>query len=146
MIESKETLMTIGKLAKAAEVNLQTIRYYERIGLFPKPRTKESGYREYTEQDLSRLVFVKKAKELGFSLKEIAQLLTLKVDKRKTCADVREMAESSIIMIQEKIQTLEKFTEALKKLSAQCHGTGPTSECPILEFLNGEHLKEKDKR
>lgn len=144
MIETKKAFLSIGKLAKTAGVNLQTIRYYERIRLLPKPKTKESGYREYTEQDLSRLIFIKKAKELGFSLKEIAQLLALKVDKRKTCADVREMAESSIVMIQEKIETLKNFAEALKKLSAQCHGSGPTSECPILEFLNGVHLKEKD--
>ncbi len=144
MIETKETFLSIGKLAKAAGVNLQTIRYYERIRLLPKPKTKESGYREYTEQDLSRVIFIKKAKELGFSLKEIAQLLALKVDKRKSCADVREMAEYSIVMIREKIETLEKFAEALKKLSDQCHGTGPTSECPILEFLNGEHLKERE--
>ncbi len=143
MIDAQKSPLSIGKLAKAAEVNLQTIRYYERIRLLPKPKTKESGYREYTEQDLLRLVFIKKAKELGFSLKEIAQLLSLKVDKRKTCADVRGMAESSIVMIQAKIQMLEKFAEALKKLSAQCHGSGPTSECPILEFLDGDHLKEE---
>lgn len=143
MIENRETVLTIGTLAKAAGVNLQTIRYYERIGLFPKPKTKESGYREYTEQDLSRLIFVKKAKELGFSLKEIAQLLALKVDKKKTCADVLEMAESSLIMIQDKIRTLEKFSEALKKLSSQCRGSGPTSECPILEFLDGDQYETK---
>jgi Hg(II)-responsive transcriptional regulator len=144
MNETKKTFLTIGKLAKAAGVNLQTIRYYERIGLFPKPKTKESGYREYAEQDLSRLIFIKKAKDLGFTLKEIQQLFALKVDKKKTCADVRDMAEAEIVMIQNKIRILEKFAEALKKLSAQCHGSGPTSECPILGFLDGSILKQKE--
>ncbi|MBL7960397.1 MerR family transcriptional regulator [bacterium] len=144
MVQNSIEYLTIGQLAKAADINLQTIRYYERIKLLPKPKTKESGYRQYTPQDLSRLLFVKRAKELGFTLKEIGLLLTLKVDKKKTCADVREMAESAIIMIQGKIQTLDKFVQALNQLAKQCHGVGPTSECPILEFLEDEHLKSKD--
>lgn len=140
MVEPKETFLTIGELAKAAGVNLQTIRYYERIELFPKPRTKESGYRQYSELDLSRLLSVKKAKELGFSLKEIAELLALKVDNGKTCTDIRKMAEKSIVTIHDKIQTLMKFADALQRLSKQCHGSGPTGECPILEIFEPKYI------
>ena len=85
--ENMETL-TIGQLARQAEVNVETLRYYERRGLIPEPPRKESGYRQYPPDDLARIRFIKHAKELGFTLKEILDLLTLRVDPETSCDDV----------------------------------------------------------
>lgn len=129
---------SIGKLARQANVNIETIRYYERRGLMPRPRRRESGYREYTESDLQRLKFIKKAKLLGFSLNEILDLLTLRVDPDTTCQEVRQRAETKIRDIDTKIHELQKMRKALRKLADSCHGAGPASDCPILEALEAE--------
>ncbi len=129
-----ETL-TIGKLAKRADVNIETIRYYERRGLIPKPRRRESGYREYSDETTKRILFIKRAKDLGFSLKEINELLSLKLDPRTSCSEVRKKAEIKIEDIEGKIKTLRKMKKALLKLTMVCSGSGPVSECPILEAL-----------
>jgi MerR family mercuric resistance operon transcriptional regulator len=129
-----ETL-TIGKLAKRADVNIETIRYYERKGLIPKPRRRESGYREYSNETTKRILFIKRAKNLGFSLKEIDELLSLKIASGNTCSDVKSKAENKIVDIEVKIKTLQHMKKALFKLSKACSGAGPASECPILEAL-----------
>lgn len=132
--------LTIGQLAKKAQVNVETIRYYERRGLLPEPPRRESGYRQYSESDLARIRFIKRAKELGFSLKEILELLSLRIDPKTTCADVKERAELKISDIEGKIRALQSMKRALTKLAALCRGRGPTSECPILEMLNSKDL------
>lgn len=131
-----ETLTT-GQLAKQARVNVETIRYYRRRGLLPDPPRRKSGYRLYSRDAVARIEFIKRAQGLGFSLKEISELLSLRVDPQTTCADVKRRAEAKIADIQEKIKTLGKMKVALVKLSAACRGTGPASECPILEVLDG---------
>ncbi len=124
---------TIGTLAEKANVNLETIRFYERKGIIPKPRRLPSGYRSYTEEDIRRLRFIQMAKKHGFSLKEIKELLHLRVDPNRTCKDVRQRAENKIQVIEEKIRELEQIKNALTILVASCEGTGPTQECPILD-------------
>ncbi len=127
--------LTIGQLAKKARVHVETVRYYERRGLIPEPPRRWSGYRQYSQDDLARLQFIKRAQELGFALKEIAELLALRVDTATSCGDVKERAEVKIADVEAKIQALERMKKALKKLVASCSGRGPTNACPILEAL-----------
>jgi MerR family mercuric resistance operon transcriptional regulator len=124
---------TIGTLAQKANVNLETIRFYERKGIIPKPTRLPSGYRYYSEEDVKRLQFIQMAKKHGFSLKEIKELLHLRVDPNCTCEDVRRRAENKIQVIEEKIRELKQIKDALAILVASCVGTGPTQECPILD-------------
>ncbi len=126
--------LTVGKLAGKAEVNIETIRYYENIGLMPKPKRLESGYRVYTENDLKKLLFIKNSKQLGFTLKEIKELLFLKVDDDKNCNDVRRVAEKKISEIDLKIIEMKKIKKALVKLSQKCKSTSG-DECPILNEI-----------
>jgi Hg(II)-responsive transcriptional regulator len=127
--------LTIGQLAKRADVNIETVRYYERRGLMPEPPRKESGYRQYSDEMLRRIRFIKHAKELGFSLKEIHELLTLKLDARTSCSEVKKKSETKIADIDAKIKTLQSMKKALVKLTKACGGKGPAKECPILEAL-----------
>lgn len=130
--------LTIGQLAKQAQVNVETVRYYERRGLIPEPHRRESGYREYSQEAVARLQFIKRAKELGFSLKEIFDLLSLRVGPDATCGDVKRRAERKLADIEEKLQALQRMKKALTKVAAACRGRGPTSECPILEVLESK--------
>lgn len=130
--------LTIGQLAKRAGVGVETVRFYERQGLLAEPTRKESGYRQYTEDVVARLRFIRRAQDLGFSLKEIADLLALRVDPATTCAEVRQRAAAKVADIDSKIETLQRMKAALLKVTAQCRGHGPTSECPILDALDQE--------
>jgi len=132
--------LTIGQLARTARVNVETVRFYERRGLIPDPPRRESGYRQYSEDAVSRIQFIKRAKELGFSLKEIAELLSLRVDPDTTCGDLKRRAEIKIAGVEEKIRALQRIKKALTKLVVLCRGSGPSSECPIMEILNSEDL------
>jgi len=127
--------MTIGQVAKLASVGIETVRFYEREGLIDEPPRRESGYRQYPEDVVKRLFFIKSAKELGFSLKEIADLLSLRVHPNTTCAHVRQRAEAKLEDVETKIRELHRIKRALTKLAASCRGKGPTSECPILDAL-----------
>jgi len=130
--------LTIGKLARQGGVNIQTIRYYERVGLIPKPNRTSSGYRLYNEEAVRRLGFVRKAQILGFSLHEIDELLSLRMRPGVTCADIRMRARQKIATVEEKIAELTRIRGALAKLATACRGEGPTSECPILEALDAD--------
>lgn len=130
--------LTIGKLARQGGVNIQTIRYYERRGLIPKPNRSSSGYRLYDEEAVRRLGFVRKAQSLGFSLHEIDELLSLRMRPGITCADIRKRARQKIATVEEKIAELTRIRGALAKLATACRGEGPTSECPILEALDAD--------
>ncbi len=129
-----ETL-TIGKVAKQAGVGVETIRFYERRGLLEEPPRNDSGYRQYSQEAVVKLRFIIKAKKLGFSLQEIGELFTLRRKKGATCRDVKMQAEEKIQNIEEKIRDLTRMKEALAKLTCQCSGDGPVSECPILAAL-----------
>ncbi len=123
---------TIGTLAKLGEVNIETIRFYERKGIIPKPKRKPSGYRSYTDNDLKRLKFILMAKTHGFTLNEIKDLLDLRVDPESTCEDVRIKTREKIEIVKMKIKELNCIKNALIKLEISCHDRGPVDECPIL--------------
>ena len=128
--------LTIGKLARAANVGVETIRFYEREGLLAKPRhVARSEYRQYEPETVGRLNFIRRAKDLGFSLKEIRKLLSLKAISKSKCGTVRGKAEAKIADVERKIADLRAIKDALKRLVATCHAERPTSECPILDAL-----------
>ena len=128
--------LTIGQVAKKAGVNVMTVRYYERRGIIPVPPRLSSGYRQYPPETVTRINFIKRAQVLGFSLKEISELLSLRVRDDDSCADIKKRAEKKIAEIKEKIKSLKNMEKVLSKLTAACETRTPTSrECPILEAL-----------
>ncbi len=127
--------LTIGQLAGRGEVGVETVRFYERKGLLAEPDRRPSGYRQYDEDVVDRLRFIKRAKELGFTLNEIKELLSLRLDPMTTCADVKMRAEEKIDDIQARIRTLQRMKKALVKVTKACNGTGSADECPILEAI-----------
>ena len=132
------TLLSIGKVAKQAGISVETIRFYERKGLLQEPQRKESGYRQYQEEDVRKLVFIQHAKNLGFSLNEIRDLMSLQADSKSTSREVKNMAENKLQDIEEKIKMLQRMRRTLKHLVDKCPGKGPTTECPILDALAGD--------
>lgn len=133
--------LKIGEVARRATVNLQTIHYYEREGLLPKPPRTASNYRVYTEDAVRRVRFIKRAQELGFALRDIKELLSLRAAPRSCCADVRQQAQAKLQDIDEKIGTLQRMRKALTRLIGECSGKGRITECPILEALDSEGRK-----
>lgn len=131
--------LKVGDVARRAAVNLQTIHYYERRGLLPKPPRTGSNYRAYPEDAVLRVRFIKRAQELGFSLKEIKELLSLRAAPGARCADVRKRAETKVQDIDDKLRTLQEMRKALTKLIGACSGSGPVTECPILDALEGQN-------
>jgi MerR family transcriptional regulator, copper efflux regulator len=127
--------LTTARLAHEGGVNVETIRYYERHGLLPKPPRTHSGYRIFSDDSVKWLRFIKHAKDLGFSLKEIKELLALRVRPGSSCVDVRRKAEAKIVDVDQKIQHLQTIKKALQSLTATCAGKGPVSTCSILEAL-----------
>ena len=128
--------LTTAKLAKEGGVNVETIRYYERHGLLPKVPRTASGYRQFSADHAIRLRFIRRAQELGFTLKEVKELLTIRVKPGSGCADVRRRAEAKIVDVDEKIRHLQTIRKALLKLTATCAGQGPVTNCSILEALD----------
>ena len=129
--------LTIGSVAQQAGVNIETLRYYERKGIVPKPPRTSSNYRLYSEETVRRVRFVKRAQELGFSLREIKELLALRATRGAKCRDVGRQALQKIEEIDEKIQTLEAMKDVLRKLVKECASTrAPASDCAILESLD----------
>jgi len=128
--------MWIGRTAKAAGVNAQTLRYYERRGLIGRARRGRSGYREYSDDAVAVVQFIKRAQELGFSLDEIEELIKLRGVRRAERHRVRAIAERKIDDIDRKIAHLAAMRQALAALVASCH-RGGDSECPIIEALAG---------
>ena len=127
--------LLIGELARKANVNKETIRYYERKGLIPEPPRNKSGHREYSQMDVKRTEFIKRTQSLGFSLREINDLLLLKIEPESTCKDIQELVKSKITDIDQKITDLTLIKETLKKLANRCTGKGPVGGCPILDEL-----------
>jgi MerR family transcriptional regulator, copper efflux regulator len=128
-------------LSERGPFTLETVRYYERKGLLPAPPRTTSGYRAFPEDAVMRNRFIKRAQELGFSLREIGELLALKVSPGSTMADVRERAAAKVADIEEKIRALRSMKKTLEGLTAACCGVGAVSDCPILESLSSEGEK-----
>lgn len=129
--------LTIGKLAEQAGVGIDTIRYYERAGLLPSPPRRASGYRDYPLDTLSRLRFIRRAKDLGFALEEIGELLALSGSGDGVPA-IRAAARAKLELVEHKLTELERVRDALKTLIRACPGHGPTTACPILRALSDE--------
>ncbi len=124
--------LTIGEVARAAGVGVETLRFYERKRLIAEPPRRPSGYRAYPETAVDRIVFIRHAKELGFSLEEIRDLLSLRVARNASCAGVKRRTEDKISDIESKIRRLQRWRHTLRKLAEACDERRPTSECPIL--------------
>lgn len=136
--------LTIGQVARGAGIGIETIRFYERQGLLEPPPRRESGYRIFGEDSIRRLSFIKRAKELGFSLKEIGELLALQLDPSRNCRDVKRRTEAKLNDVQARIDSLKRMSKTLRKLVAACDGSGSTAHCPILEALEDRHRHKKN--
>lgn len=130
--------MHIGQLARQAGVPIDTVRYYERSGLLPAPPRRESGYRDYPAQDVARLLFVRRAKALGFTLNEIRELLALSQHRDQDMADFRAAAGAKLADIDSKVAELGRIREGLQTLLLACPGQGALGDCPILGALSGD--------
>ena len=129
--------LKVGEIAKIVGINVETLRYYENIKLMPKPKRIESKYRIYDNFDVQRLLFIKRGKELGFTLKEIKELLELKIESSSTCGDIKQLSEKKLQDVESKITNLKKIKVVLDKLINQCiHEEVSTDKCPILEVIN----------
>lgn len=130
--------LSIGRVAEQAGVGVETVRFYEREGLIADPPRRPSGYREYPPDVVPRITFIRRARDLGFSLKQIRQLLELRVHPRRSCDAARRGAEATIAEIEDKIASLKRMRDSLTTLVGACETREPTGECPILECLNHE--------
>lgn len=129
--------LTIGEVARQAGVGVETVRYYEREGLLEEPERRASGYRQYDPEAVAVLRFIRRAKELGFTLKEIKGLLVLRLDASATRAEVRQQAKAKVADIEARIADLGRMRDVLLHLINKCHGDGTAKGCPILETLQG---------
>lgn len=130
--------MKISELAERADVNIQTVRYYERRDLLPEPDRTRAGYREYDEHDLLRLRFILRAKGLGFTLSEVAELLDLRVDPHSSAEDVRARALEKIEETDAKIRDLQAIRSTLGRLVESCDAHGPTEECALMHAIGAD--------
>ncbi len=132
----------IGEVAKKAGVNVETVRFYERRGLIPEPpRREDSSYREYPAETVTRIRFIKRAQELGFTLREIQELLDLRASPGTTCAELKTRVDEKTIAVDAKLKALRRIKKALTSLSRACAGgKTPASQCPILDGMEGRSL------
>ncbi len=126
--------LPIGELARKSEVNIETIRFYEKQGILPKPARTESGRRIYDQDDVKRLSFIHRCRGLGFSLKEIGSLLSLVDTGDYTCKEVHEITISHAQDVKQKISSLQKMESVLDEMADQC-SKGDVPECPIVDQL-----------
>ncbi|NJD20485.1 MAG: MerR family DNA-binding transcriptional regulator [Gemmatimonadetes bacterium] len=138
METSEATEMKIGDLAEQSGVSVQTVRFYERGGLLPKPPRTRSGYRESGVHAVHRLRFIRRAKERGFTLTEVAELLDLRVDPHRTADDVRERALLKIRATQSKIRDLKRIQQALQRLVDRCEAHGSPDECALMHAIGDD--------
>lgn len=131
-------IYTTGRLAAAADVGVETVRYYERIGILPEPPRTEGGYRQYRERDLRRLRFIRGAKELGFRLEEIGELLELRTGPDLSCDAAAATADRAIERIDASLAELKTMRRALTRLREACASETATGHCPILDALEEE--------
>lgn len=129
--------MNIGQAAKASGVSAKMIRYYEQTGLIPKADRRESGYRDYSDTDVHMLRFVRRSRDLGFSVAEIQELLDLWRDEGRASAEVKRLAQNHIDDLHKRIAALQEMTNTLSKLVCACHGDDRPN-CPILEGLSSD--------
>src|SRR6266404_4855005 len=139
-------ILSIGQVARRAGVGVETVRFYEREGLLEEPPRRTSGYRQYSEEVVKRIGFIKRAKELGFSLKEITELLLLRVDAQTSCDEVKQRTEAKIVEVERKLVELQRMRQALLQVHSLCTGSGPTGRCPMLEALDQQEPLDQTER
>jgi len=132
MKQSTQVEYTIGRLATAAGVNVETVRYYQKVGLINEPPKPQQGFRQYPYAMLEKLRFIKRAQKLGFSLQEITDLFELGDGQ---CRDVRRRAEEKCQKIEKQIRDLQALQNTLQDLISACHAGNDTQQCPIVETL-----------
>lgn len=137
-MDTRVAHVTIGTVARQAGVGVDTIRYYEREGLLPPPRRRASGYRDYGAGVVERLRFIRRAKDLGFALGEIRELLALSTDRERGVKSVKQRAEARLGEVEQRIRELQRVRRGLKELIDACPGHGALDSCPILRALGGE--------
>ena len=130
--------LTISAIAKRAGVGIDTIRYYERSGLLPEPPRRASGYRDYPSETVNQLRFIRRAKDLGFTLDEIGELMSLSVQRDDGVKGVKASAEAKLKVVEAKLKELQRIRLGLKKLIAACPGHGRLDQCPIIAALSKE--------
>lgn len=134
--------LTIGGLARAGGVHVQTVRYYERKKLLAPFARRPSGYRLYGEEAVQRLCFIKNAQALGFTLREIADLLSLRISSTARCGDVQRRAQAKVAQVQAKVRDLQALARALNRLIRDCQAGRPTDQCPILRTLERKERRQ----
>ncbi len=132
---------TIGKLAAAAGVGVETIRFYERRGLIAQPTPLKTAFREYPESAVNRIRFIKRAQELGFTLSEVGELLRLSEKTGATRKSVKALAVKKLTLIREKLEDLQHMEATLSKLVDDCSGAGPLGGCPIIEAITDTQIR-----
>lgn len=132
----KSSPLTIGKLARATGTKVVTIRYYERIGLLPPPQRTSGNYRAYEPAHLDRLRFIRKCRDLGFTLNQVRDLLRLSSREDQACSDVDRIAAEHLATIENKIADLMRLSDELRRIGSLCQGGGIIAECRIIEALS----------
>lgn len=128
---------TIGQVAKEAGVGVETIRFYERQGLIPRPEIPvDGGFREYPDEIVDKVRFIRHAKDLGFTLQESGELLSLQINPSSNCGAVHKRVEAKLADVEAKIRTLRKLRKALQTLAVACATRETTADCPVLEALH----------
>jgi MerR family transcriptional regulator, copper efflux regulator len=131
-----ETIWKIGEIARKSGLGIETIRFYEKSGLISPVNRLNSGYRTYNQESVQRLQFIAKAKDLGFTLAQIKELLDLQWDHAASCAPVRGQIGEHLIAVRSKLRDLQRIADALEQLYEACDGVAPITSCPILNYLN----------
>lgn len=135
--------LTIGQVARESGVGVETIRFYEREGLIATPPKRSAGYRQYDAEIIRRIRFIRRGKGLGFSLREVNELLSLRPSRGRSCSDVKARACAKIEGIRAQIAVLERIKVALERLTEACEGRGSVSACPILDSLDADMEESK---
>ena len=139
-------MLSIGQVARRAGVGVETVRFYEREGLLEEPPRRASGYRQYPTEVVKRIGFIKRAQALGFSLREITELLLLRVDAQTSCDEVKQRTEAKIAEVERKLVELQRMRQALLQVHSLCTGQGPTGRCPMLEALDQQEPLDQCER
>ncbi len=133
-----EGRLSIGNLGKKTGIKVVTIRYYERIGLLPLPARTEGNYRTYTNEHMRRLRFIRRCRDLGFTLDQVRDLLRLSSQENQECCAVNRITAQHLIEIEQKISDLQRLADELGRLSNSCKGIGRIADCRIIEALSPE--------
>ncbi|MDQ3521404.1 MAG: MerR family DNA-binding protein [Gemmatimonadota bacterium] len=128
--------LKIGQVAEEAGVGVETVRFYQRSGLIPEPPRRGTEHRRYPSDAVARIRFIRGAQNVGFSLKEIEELMALQITPGTTKGDIRTRAEAKVANIEEKIRDLQRMRDTLVKLIGACEGMGSLDDCPILEAFD----------